>query len=697
MQPEPTKVTPTAPTDSTTQQITDPRHHGLPAHELHPQSPDDGNAGTGRAISAEEQLALDEAFARSLQHAAEQPLAIARVSPPPPSTPSPPVVNRIAEYEQAFTPPVRKREGLGFEVIKKQRSPSDKRSPIQELPNEVLTHALAHLSPTDLTSVASVSKRFHDLVTGPHAWRSAFAHFFPGSNTLSPALLDDDDDAQDVVRSEKRAFTRLTALASWRSEYIMRTRLLRSLARGKPVQAMASPSSARSGQSHTAKPFVEYNAQLYTTINHLHATFGNGLNKRLPRLVHGADDVGTATSSDPAAGKVDNWGLSDPHFFLQFAERFPGDTQYGLGPGEVVGAPNVMDVSQPYGMIHGEGSPGGMIYYRSTEEMRGRLLLSSSAMSMPELGIPRISSATEAITAVWMAKSNAVPSLTEGLIGLISGSSLGVLTAYSLGATSTGNTREQRFRRGEVTARWALSPGVPIIGIAVDPEHSINRQAQNRIWAVVLNALGELFCLTKFPSRVHVERGARLDDEALERNAWLTGRSVHWNLIEPSRRLARPDPYAQTGVDGSYSPRSSWNGMCLSKEQIRAETREIEAFAERKPKDFRATCVGWDMRRRLEVDFAGDDGNNAGENVVVIGCGLDEDTVAGAKRYTRCRFQDRPVANALSTPPLTSASTGSSSPPSLFGSPAQPLTAPIPSFSLDRLDDTLSQDEGLGS
>lgn len=477
----------------------------------------------------------------------------------------------------------------------------------------------------------------------------------------------------------------------------MRTRLLRSLARGKPVQAIASPSSARTGQSHTATPTIHYSSGLFTTINHLHATFGSGLNKRLPRFIHGADDVGTATSSDPTAAKVDHWGLSDPQFFLQFAERFPGDAQYGLGLGEVVGVPNVMDVSQPYGMVHGEGSPGGMTYYRSTEEMRGRFLLFSSAMSAAELGIPHIASINEAITSVWIAKSASIPSLTEGLIGILSGSSLGVLTSYSLGSTGNSNNRDQRFGRGEMTARWALSPGVPIIAIAVDPEYSLKRHAQNRIWAVVLNALGEVFYLTKFPKRSHVERGTRLDDEALERTAWLTGRSVYWNTVETSRRTARPDPYGESSVDGSYSPRSSWNGMCLSKEQIVAETHETEAFAKRKPIDFRKACLGWDMRRRLEIDFAGDDGNNAGESVMIFKCGLDEDTVAAVKRYTRCRFQDRPSVEAASTPPLSSGSTQSSSAPSLFGSAASPVTAPAPTLSFDRLEDSLSQDDFAGS
>ena len=563
---------------------------------------------------------------------------------------------------------------------------------------EVLTHALAHLEPTDLTSVSLVSKRFHDLVTGPHAWRSAFAHFFPGPDSLHILFDDDDSETQAVVRSERRAFTRLTALASWRSEYIMRTRLLRSLARGKPVQGIASPSSARTGHAHTAAPIIMYNSQLFTTINHLHANFGTGLNKRPPRFIHGADDQGTASSSDPSAGKVDHWGLSDPQFFLQFSERFPGDAQYGFGPGEVVGVPNVMDVSQPYGMIHGEGSPSGMVYYRSTEEMRGRFLLFSSAMSEPELGVPRIASTNESICSVWIAKSPAIPSLTEGFIGMMSGSSLGVLTAYSLGSTST-SVRDHRFARGEMTARWVLSPGVPLIAIAVDNDYSLKRYSQNRIWAVVLNALGEVFYLTKFPRRAQTARTSRSDDEQLERLAWCNARTVYWNIVEPTRREAKPDPYGNASVDGSYSPRSSWNGMCLSKEQVVAETREIEAFVARKPKDFQKTCVGWDMQRKLEVDFAGDDDNNAGENVVVFECGLNEGSVAAVKRYSRCRFHERVPfdRDSASTPPLTTGSTQGSESPSVFGDALPTLTAPAGSFSFDRLEDSLSQEDVAGS
>ncbi|RMY41064.1 hypothetical protein D0866_00850 [Hortaea werneckii] len=702
-----------------------------PAGERHDAGPATTTTGRGdgKTTSSDpsEQLARDAAFAASLQQSEQQRVSAAsegqqsrnqtqRTTPSPPPLPATP--NRIAEYESASmaTPFSQRagarREGPGFEVIKKVRSPGDKRAPVLELPN----------APTDLTSVASVSKRFHELVTGPHAWRSAFAHYFPGPDTMHADLVHDADEEtlaqqQAVVRSERRAFTRLSALASWRSEYIHRTRLLRSLARGKPVQVASSGPSSSSrngggaGQSHNAQPTIMYNSQLFTTINHLHATFAGGAagggggvsgNRKFPRFIHGADDTGTATTSDPGAGKVDSWGQSDPQFFVQFADRFPGDSQYGLGPGEVVGAPNVMDVSQPYGLVYGEGSPGGMAYYRAAEEMRGRFLMFSSAMSVPEIGIPRLQSATEAMTSIWIAKSGTIPSLTEGLIGIMTGSSLGVVNAYSLGSTGNGGTsnRDHRFLRGETTARWVLSPGVPIISIAVDPEYSLSRQAQNRIWAVALNALGEVFYLTKFPKRPALDRTVPMDDELAERTAWLTGRSVYWNLVEPSRRIAKADPYAEAGADGSYSPRSSWNGMCLRPEQIRAETLEIEAFARKKPKDFRAVCSSWDMRRRLEVDFAGDDGNNAGENVVVVECGLEEDgmSTAAVQRFTRCRFQEGGRNGGSVTPPsMTSGTTGVSSEPSLFGGGTSPPAGPVPAPSLDRLEGALPADNLGGS
>ena len=525
-----------------------------------------------------------------------------------------------------------------------------------------------------------VSRRFHSLVTTPHAWRMAFARFFPGQDALSD-LLDGHQvqegtvgEAEDV-RSEKRVFTRLTALSSWRSEYILRTRLLRSLGRGKPApMRSAGTSGPNTVQSGNAQ--ITYYSNLLTTINHMNGSFGTGQNNRAPRFVHGADYVGAACTSEPDKGKVDNWGFSDPHSFLQFAERFPGDAQYGLGLGDVVGVPNTMDVSSAYGMVCTEGSPGGLLYYRSMEEQRGRNLAFSLGLALPELGIPKVIAGKETMCSVWIAKTKNIPTLTEGVIGILSGSSSGIVTAYSLGASGVHGRRTER---GEITARWVLSPGVPIIAIAVDEDCSLERHAQRRIWAVVLNALGEIFCLTDFPSRVRIERVTKLDEETLERLAWSTGRTAHWTLIESTRRTARPDPFSSGEVDGSYSPRSSWDTLGLSKEQLVAESREIEDFLSYKPKHFRTVCEGWDMRRRLEVDFAGDDGNGAGESVVVVGAGLDEGQVPCLKRFTRYQCKiivDTPMSSDEAKESAPTGTTLSQS-SSLFGGP----TAPPPTWS----------------
>jgi hypothetical protein len=404
-----------------------------------------------------------------------------------------------------------------------------------------------------------------------------------------------------------------------------------------------------------------YPAKTFTTINHLHATFGTSLNKRLPRLIHGADDVGMVTMSDPTAGKVDPWGETDPTFYVQFSERFPGVAEWGLGAGEMVGRPNVMDVSQPYGMIYGQGCPEGSCYYRALDEMRGRFIAEPSDFSKPEAGIPKLGIDGGAICSVWIAKTTAIPMLSEGLIGMMMGSAAGVVTACTLG---TDGLRGTRLQRGELTARWVLSPGVPIIAIAVDEHYSMKRHAQNRIWAVALNALGELFYLTKFPTRSQVPLGNMDPPDYPENLAWLTGRSVYWNIVEPSRRTARPDPYQDGGTDGSYSPRSSWEGMCLSKEQVTAETQEIEKYLGKQPKEFRKLCLGWDMRRRLEIDFAGDDGNYAGEAFVVFECGLEEDGVAAVKRFTRWKSPQAPEKEKSSSISATPNSQQSSS---LFG------------------------------
>ncbi|KAI9884942.1 MAG: hypothetical protein M1823_003256 [Watsoniomyces obsoletus] len=509
-----------------------------------------------------------------------------------------------------------------------------------QLPNEVLIQIVSHLPPQSLSNVALVSRRFHDLVNSPHAWRIAFCRLFPGTDGLRSGGRNRDgfqsQDADDVG-SGKRSFTRLTAFSTWRSEYILRTRLLRCLARGKPATALKSsgPStSTRSTLDRGGRAAITYSSGLHTMVTQIHASFPAVQSKRLPRFVVGTHDNGCARRIDAAGPRIELWGTSDPQSFLQFEQRWVGESMWGLGEGNLVGLPNVMDLSQSFGMVHGEGSPGGLVYFRSTEEKRGRFLAFSTGVSVPELGVPKVPGTTEAICSVWIAKSMSIPAMTDGLIGVLSSSSSGVVTAYSLG---THGVEGQRLARGELTARWVVSPGVPIIAIAVDESYSSARRVSNRIWMAVLNALGEVFYLSDIPRRSLPPPGAKLNEQELELLAWETGRTVEWKLMAPSKRIARPDPFRENQFDATYSPTSPSNGMGLGREAIIAHTKEMEKFMSYKPKQFRTTCIGWDMRRRFEVDFAGND-PEISQSFVVINCGVDPDEPAHAqiKRYSLC-------------------------------------------------------------
>jgi WD40 repeat protein len=479
----------------------------------------------------------------------------------------------------------------------------------------------------------------------------AFARYFPGAQALTKfdlsGYISGEPSATLIV--EKRIFTRLTAHASWRNEYVLRTGLLLSLARGKPADFAGDSVDGRPkpNPSHRLTAQVTYNSNLVTTVTHLHASFGSTSRKHLA-VIHGTDEGGSACLSDPKKGKVDHWGFVDPRLFSQFVEQFPGEAQYGLGSGEMIGIPNVMSLSQPYGMVYAECFPGGSLYYRSTEEHRGHTLASVPNVSSLELGIPEVYG-LGTVCSVWISKNSNIPEISSGLVGILAGSSQGIISAYSLGISSLF---ESRAERGEVTARWVLSPGVPIIAINVDENFSVKRQRSQRIWAVVLNALGEVYYLSQLPVRPSDGR-RKLNALSSERVAWRVGRSVGWKLIEATKRTAKPDPFRESTIDGSYSPRTSWDGMGLSKQQIIAETREIEAFMQRKPKHFRQCCEGWDMRRKLEVDFGASDENGEGEGIIVINCGLEEGHMTSIKRYTRSKGVDcgsEPVPTSGSVP-----------------------------------------------
>ncbi|KAJ5965195.1 uncharacterized protein N7479_005071 [Penicillium vulpinum] len=639
MQPEPTAVSQHTPPIDSYSVIISPTQHG---HDL-------DDAQVSDFLEREE--IRDSADVPSMSTQDESDGSLNKVGPAPPS---PHRVHRVSQHENARTPP-RKAANAGFCFV---AFIGQSQASLETLPNEVLTHILSHLPPQSISAITLVSRRFHALVTTPHAWRIAFSRFFPG-----PHAVEDDrqtnTEAADL-RSDRRFFARLTALASWRSEYILRTRLMHSLARGRPAHfdPPKKNGTVRAASARHGSAIATYTSQLLFPVSHIHASFRPNKN---PLFIHGAAEQGIASASDPSTVKVGTWGVSDHQMFHHFADMFPGEAQYGLGSGDMVGLPNVMDVSQPYGMVYGEGCPQGRSYFISSTEQRGRFLRAPDSGSRPVLGIPAVNMITHAVCSVWIAKSPHILKMTQGLVGILSGSSSGVLTAYSLGPHPT---YERRYEQGQVTARWVLCPGVPIIGIAVDDQYSPKRHSGKRIWAVALNALGEIFYLTELLRAPEIPLTTKLNTEQLDEVAWKTGRSAHWEMVEASRRVARPDPFNRELVDGSYSPRSSSDFMGLNEHQIAAETKEIENFISFKPKHFRKFCESWDMQRDLKVDFAGDDGYGAGESVIIIARGSGEDPKASIRRFMRTASRSD-SGSATPEPLLDTTET----PPSLFGGP----------------------------
>lgn len=548
---------------------------------------------------------------------------------------------------------------------------------------EILIHSLSHLSPSDLLSTSLVCNHFHDLVTQPDAWRTAFARYFPAASILPEVRPKDRGFGmqREKFESDKRSFARLTVYSSWRTEYTVRVRLLRSLSRGRPVTPIESSPVGKSGRRSSGfavVPVALHDTQSTFPITSIHANFENASGSKSSNAMFGAHFNGEARLMNPTTGKLDrSWSTWNDVFVRKsFTRLFPDQEMWGMGSGQLVGNPNPVAISRQYGIVVGEGCGDGRVSFHAVGEHTQQFLQTTSwtsASSTPTLGMPNVPTNREGISSVWLAKSPTIPSLSNGMVGILSGSSCGIVSAYSLGHVGM---RDRSIVRGELTARWVLSPGVPITSIIVDDHYSLKRQAQNRVWAVALNALGELFYLTKFPKRVPAasrpvdnEKGARV-----ERLAWLSARSVSWNQVEPSRRTSVPDPYGDKAHDGSYSPRSSWDGMCLSEDQIRAETVEITKFLHRRPIEFRQDCIGWDMRRRVEVDFAGDDGNFAGEAIFVVTNRPSSEGIrasAGIKRYVRVKSIKAQASKAgqFSSGPSTprAASPDRASRGSLFG------------------------------
>lgn len=167
---------------------------------------------------------------------------------------------------------------------------------------EVLIHALSFLDPQTLLSVAFVSRRFHSLVTSSHAWQSAFSRYFP-SSVANPPSLDGHESAAFSSSQDRRYFTRLSTSDDnsdlWRKEYILRTRLLRDLARGK---ANISTNFTTNVSHNSHGSVITYPAATGSwSVSHIAASF----TPRGVRLLHASvHSPGVVSASDPTIGKA---------------------------------------------------------------------------------------------------------------------------------------------------------------------------------------------------------------------------------------------------------------------------------------------------------------------------------------------------------------------------------------------------------
>lgn len=378
--------------------------------------------------------------------------------------------------------------------IKKTNWDGRRDSPISRFPNEILIHALSFLDPPTLLTAALISRRFHSLVTSPDAWRSAFSRFFP-SITANKSSDDIHESPALSSSQDRRYFTRLSAcdngVNSWRREYILRTRLLRSLARGKS----SLPTSAinPTNQNSHGCIIITYPAAAWS-VSHIAA----GFTPRGVRLLHASIHTpGVISASDPTIGRIER----PPLLLLPHEELDLHQPLLGLSGFEIatdMGASGVMDLSEEVGWVYGENLPGGKVYvYPYTTQ---HLTYSPPGHYIRPDHV-KVDGFRPAVTAVWIAKkrSTGVLETTQGRTGVVVGNSRGVVSVYGLSfGRLNGSRKENDLTHAK---KFTVSPGIPIVSIKVDDDYSIKRMKQKNVWMVIVNALGEVYYLRDSPDR----------------------------------------------------------------------------------------------------------------------------------------------------------------------------------------------------
>lgn len=421
-----------------------------------------------------------------------------------------------------------------------------------------------------------------------------------------------------------RFFARISQLGSWREEFALRTALLRALSSGK-AETDFHACSARHKDKTQHYPTLTYWPRLDGTVTHLDVVFPDTSGKP-PLAIHGSASNGGRSTGVPLTGRIiKSWEprLGDYSTWLGLR---PDSVPYGLGPDPVF-MPNVMDVSHKFGTVCFESYPAGLGYYHKPD---GDLLWLGYADEASQ-GAPQVDRSHDCITATWIAKSNWVATFTSARIGILTGSAMGFIDGYSFRSTVRqvpgGPAQAQRK-----TISWAVSPGVPIVSIKVDDRYSHKRAMAGRPWAVALNALSEVFVLCELPDL----------RQLCADNPWSAARTACWQLVMPTRRTPRLDnldSFQESNISKVAKERAFSPGPAPfpANHDSPEQNNQIQEFCTLLPSHFRETCHGWDMRRRLEVDFAGGDDEGSMEHIFVITCGHAPDIPPGVRRFTAVR------------------------------------------------------------
>ncbi|KAK6353179.1 hypothetical protein TWF696_005166 [Orbilia brochopaga] len=131
------------------------------------------------------------------------------------------------------------------EMMRTRSKGPPKQTYIYKVPTEILRHIIVYLDPPSLLSLTLTNHYFHKLISSPHTWRLLFLQWFPDSKGQFTPLTAPPDPAEAKLHPDDLDTNH------WRTEAILRSRLLRNLNKARPELREAGN---RNGSSTYVEP-----------------------------------------------------------------------------------------------------------------------------------------------------------------------------------------------------------------------------------------------------------------------------------------------------------------------------------------------------------------------------------------------------------------------------------------------------------